>query len=719
MGLQDAFHSPTIDTSTHDIVGDFFVPMLQNATRYDRGVGYFSSGWLRATAQGMVDFAANGGRARWITSPILSETDWEYLQKGEAAREDELLREVLEQNIDDLADTLANDTLSALAWMIADGILDFRLALPHSKLDRGDFHVKFGIFEDDQGHRVSFNGSYNDSIQGLRNYESFNVFPSWEFTSSYVENAERQFQRLWENDDPHVRVYLLPEAARRQILKLRTNERPYPEADGYQFPTESPTGGTGEPDIELWDHQREAIEAWVDNDFVGLLNMATGSGKTVTALVAAERRLDLQLLVIAVPTKNLVEQWDDELRSVTGFPEPIRVYESSAKWQDRVFRKLRAGHRQDWPRPLILIGTVDSMSGDRFQSVLADAGIPDHSMLIVDEVHNVGAPTYRRILDEAYSMRLGLSATPERPYDEEGSEAIQTFFDREVYRYSMEDALKDDRLSPYTYHLYPAPLTEEEHEKYVKLTRAILQARSEDSSDATYFTNNKLDGDSRDVEQLLFKRADVLKKAAAKTDLISDILEDHPLERGLIYCADKEQLRAVQEILHDLGVVHLKYIGETPSEKRRSALDALASGQVPAIVAIDCLDEGVDVPVVDTAIILASSRNERQFIQRRGRVLRKAPGKDKATLVDAIALPPPSVGRDGKWMLKGELARAKKMADLADNRHQVLLRLKEITKRYGVLLTELLSGDGKPDETNTIDETDSNHAEGTVPKPDS
>jgi superfamily II DNA or RNA helicase len=215
----------------------------------------------------------------------------------------------------------------------------------------------------------------------------------------------------------------------------------------------------------------------------------------------------------------------------------------------------------------------------------------------------------------------------------------------------------------------------------------------------------------------------VLKKATEKTDLIREILAEHPLERGLIYCADKEQLREVQEILHELDVVHLKYIGETPAEKRKSALEALASGQVPAIVAIDCLDEGVDVPVVDTAIILASSRNERQFIQRRGRVLRKAPGKEKATLVDAIALPPPSVGRDGKWMLKGELARAKKMAELADNEHRSLLRLKEITERYGVYLTELLdSGDRTTEEdakTDDLpDDSNSNHAEGTFSETD-
>ncbi|WP_118838218.1 DEAD/DEAH box helicase family protein [Salinibacter ruber] len=693
MSLRDAFPARTIDTSSHDIVGDFFVPMLQNATRYDRGVGYFSSGWLRANAQGMVDFAANGGRARWITSPKLSESDWQHLQKGDRARRDRKLRDVLSRRIDDLERSLENDTLSTLAWLVADGILDFRLAVPREKLDQGDFHVKFGIFRDDDDNRVGFNGSYNDSIQGLRNYESLNVFPSWDDASVYVDNVEDRFQRLWEDEDPSVRTYVLPEAARHQIIELRSDERPYRPPESVEYPTMVPTAQVGEDGMELWAPQKDAIEAWVENDCVGLLNMATGSGKTVAALVVAESRPDLQLLVIAVPTTNLVEQWGEELQSVTDFSDPVLIFGSSAEWQDRVFRKLRAGHRRGWPKPLVLIGTMASMSGDRFQSVLADAGIPERAMLIVDEVHNVGAPTYRRILDPSYSLRLGLSATPKRQYDKEGSDAIVDFFEEEVYHYSMEEALADEQLSPYTYHVYPAPLTTDEYEEYLSLTQRILAARNDAGEDATLFTNNRLDGDSQDVEMLLFRRANILKKATAKVDLVREMLDDHPLERGLIYCADREQLQSVHEILRDLGVVHLRYTGETPKEKRQSALDALAAGDVPAILAIKCLDEGVDVPAADTAILLASSRNERQFIQRRGRILRQAPGKDTATLVDAIALPPPEVGRDGKWMLEGELARAQTMAELADNQHGALLQLQDHAERYGVYLSELLADD--------------------------
>ncbi len=198
-----------------DLAQDFFVPVLSSAVRYDRAVGYFSSGWLRNNALGMLGFAADGGRGRWVTSPILSEEDWEALQSGDAARRDPALHWALEHNIADLSELLEKDTLSALTWMVADGVLGFRLALTRNKFERGDFHDKFGVFTDAEGDQISFNGSYNDSIQGSRNYESIKIFCSWEshFASLVSEDIKR-FEQLWSNRDPSVRVFDMPEAAR-------------------------------------------------------------------------------------------------------------------------------------------------------------------------------------------------------------------------------------------------------------------------------------------------------------------------------------------------------------------------------------------------------------------------------------------------------------------------------------------------------------------------
>ncbi len=695
MALKQVARSGILDTSTHDLISDFFVPMLRASIRYDRGVGYFSSGWFRAAAAGMVEFAANAGRARWITSPILSEKDWKALREGEAARNDAVLRDTLRQNVADLAEALEQQTLSALAWMVADGILEFKLALPYNKLADGDFHTKFGIFSDFFDDSVSFSGSYNDSLKGLRNYEDISVFCSWESPfDQWVPKYQERFEQLWENKDPNVRVFDLPAAARAQIIELRTLERPYPKPSWMpQYGVDFAAGSIREGKAyKLWEHQEKAIEQWEENDRVGILSMATGSGKTLTALAAASRCVDLNLLLIAAPRKNLVDQWKEEVERFTNFPEPLLIYQDASSWQDRLFSKLRAGHRSGWPQPLVLIGSLQSLGGSRFQSVLDDAGIPEQSLIIVDEVHNVGAPTYQKILNTEYTWRLGLSATPERHYDEEGTGVIMEYFEKVVFSYTMEQALKDGHLTPYAYHVYAAQLSEEEYEHYLKLTRQILAARGQ-SEDATVTmqTNNRLDGDQPGVEQLLFRRAGILKKAASKTDVIQQVLQDHPPERSLIYCADREQLEDVGKVLSTANIPHLKYIGETPMAQRYAALDGLASGDVPVLVAIDCLDEGVDIPAVDAAIILASSTNDRQFIQRRGRVLRKSSNKARAKLVDIISLPPTSVGQDGRWMLQGELERAKKMAKLADNRHEALVQIKSYT---GALLTELLQDDG-------------------------
>ena len=205
--LSELHFASTFDTSTSDLITDFFVPALKKSVRYDRGVGYFSSGWFRIAAAGMVEFAGNAGRARWVTSPILDPSDWEALQTGDAARTDPLLYVRLQTQIADIAETLAQNTLSALAWMVADAILDFKIAVPRAKLDRGDFHGKFGIFTDATGIQVSFNGSYNDSIQGTRNYEAVKVFASWEAAVvSLVAGDAAQFQRLWDNHDPNVKA---------------------------------------------------------------------------------------------------------------------------------------------------------------------------------------------------------------------------------------------------------------------------------------------------------------------------------------------------------------------------------------------------------------------------------------------------------------------------------------------------------------------------------
>jgi superfamily II DNA or RNA helicase len=445
----------------------------------------------------------------------------------------------------------------------------------------------------------------------------------------------------------------------------------------------------------LWKHQVEAIRAWENNDRRGLISMATGTGKTLAALVAAQRCPELRLLVIAVPRLVLVDQWASEASHHTQFPKPILVHESAANWQEPLFNRLRGSRWRANGDPVFVIGTLQSLSKPHFASVLADADVFGQSLLIVDEVHHAGAPTYRSVLQDQFHWRLGLSATPARYFDEEGTQIIQEYFGPTVYVYDLRHALQDGYLCPYHYFVYAAHLTKEEFKKYLHLTEKILHLRGKSVAEAlTLESHNIVDSDSEEIKQLLFNRARILKKCSSKLCALERALNDHPLKRCLIYCADNEQLDDVTNMLKRKHILHLRYTAATPTESRCSALQALGAGYVPVLAAIDCLDEGVDIPAVNEALIMASSSNKRQFIQRRGRILRKAPGKSFAKLIDIVVLPPLSSGPDARWMLNGELARIKEMAELAENKHDALLRVKQYAAPYGVLLSQLLSGEG-------------------------
>ena len=348
-----------LDSSAANLVKDFFDPALSLSVGYDRAVGYFSSGWLKAAAEGMLRFAANGGRARWVTSPILDEQDWEALRSGDSARSDPVLRTAIDRNVADLAQALEKETLSALAWMVADGVLTFKLALPREKLVGGEFHDKFGVFSDAFGNRISFNGSYNDSVQGNRNYESITAFCSWEPAyDQLVEKASERFERLWNNMDPNVRVFDLPQAAHNQILRLRDSRRPYPKPEWVEEKDEASRGHPSvrpsvPGDLLIRDYQLEAIEAWFGQDCRGLLEMATGTGKTITSLAASVRLYEREgrlAVIIACPYQHLVDQWYEEARRF-GY-SPVRAYKSRNSWLDGLNERVIAYNRRDTGPPV-------------------------------------------------------------------------------------------------------------------------------------------------------------------------------------------------------------------------------------------------------------------------------------------------------------------------------------------------------------------------------
>ncbi|MFT3783700.1 MAG: DEAD/DEAH box helicase family protein [Nibricoccus sp.] len=699
----------------------------------------------------MAKFASNGGRARWVTSPILSESDWDALYSGEQARENETLKAALARNISDLQRSLEIDTLAALSWMVADNILDFRLAVPREKLAGGEFHDKFGVFADDEGNRVSFNGSYNDSIQGSRNYESIKVFYSWEPAfAALVEADANRFERLWNNGDPNVRIYPLPEAAREQILKLRSTERPYlklPElppqatvlvsqapsveddqikitvsaesseqADATQPPRSIPEIHEQSPaktivanqclvlpnGLDVRDYQKDAIRAWSANQGRGIFAMATGTGKTITALTlatkVAERNPDQPFAVIILcPFINLCRQWEGELLRF-GL-EAVSCYEGQRTW-DLLFDEAHQRLHANIIKQAAFVVSNATFLTDAFQARLRNRLSSQRVsyLIIADEAHNLGAKRIQQCLPQQIQLRLALSATPERHHDPEGTKAIFDYFGRIVYEFPLARAIAEGFLTPYEYHPILVTLTSDEAQEYWSITREL--ARHWPTED---------DGElGEGAMRLLIKRARLIGAASDKLTQLDSLLSRLPEKprSGLFYCGDgrmtdllsreeKRQIEAVAELAgntHNLRVRTFTYLEK--SADREEILRDLRTGFLDGVVAIRCLDEGIDLPALKIGFLLASSSNPRQFVQRRGRLLRNAPGKDKATIYDFIVVPPPMDGdvNDAAFNLernlfRGELKRITEFCQTALNGYAAMNLLAPLRKHYNLLVS--------------------------------
>jgi len=695
---------PTVlTTSSDDLIKDFFEPALCAAESYSRGVGFFSGAWMRMAAAGMANFAARGGYARWVTSPILSQNDWEALWLGEKAKTDDVLMQALCRNVQDLRTTLQKDTLSAIAWMVADRVLDFKLALPRNKLEQGEFHDKFGIFADSEGNRISFNGSYNDSIQGLHNYESIKVFTSWtEGFKDIVDSDDRRFEDLWANRDPNVEVYDLPSACRAEILKLRQPDRPYtlpPWIDripGRELGAEYKTVFVPPPGFAPRDYQKKAMQKWLDNQGRGILAMATGTGKTPTALYLAYKvaeKIKPCLIVVTCPYLNLAKQWANGMRSF-GL-NPICCYGAWTSWYDKLQNILTGLTIGSIPMLPIVVTNATFLS-DRFQHMFALPQVP--RFLIADEVHNLGADKIRNCLDPNVQYRLGLSATPERQHDEVGSAAILDYFGGIVFEYGIAEAIRDDVLCRYLYYPILIDLTVEEGEKYWDLTTKIARLfASEEGAEL-----------SPNLKFLLLARSRLLASASNKLPTLDALLREGSidLDRAIVYCGDgrvedeestddaliRQVDAAVRLLGTDLRLRVRKFTCDEPMEEREEILRMLRDGSLNAAVAIRCLDEGIDIPDVRMAFLLASSTNPRQFIQRRGRLLRKAEGKTRAHIWDFIIRPPDMGGQSDdatfnveRRLFQRELRRIVEFCKTAENGDAALHELEGLRQRYNLL----------------------------------
>ena len=451
---------PCLNTSENDLVQELYQPCLQWASRFDRGVGYFTTGWLSHNVAGLSDFASRGGVMRLITSPILSNDDSDAII---LSNEDDpsvyaKFEEALSRNVDDLKAEMKSDILNAFSWMLYDGIIEMKFAIPCKKLGNGDFHDKFGVFYRD-GEALSFSGSINDSIHGFHNYESIKVFKTWAGTKEYVESDAERFNRLWYCKDSNLKIYTTPEAIKLKIFKLRTADRPYHLAK--------------KPNNK-WAHQDKAVSCFMEKEH-GILAMATGTGKTVTAMKIINKLFEenkIRRVVITMFGNDLLDQWAKQTRDNYKNKQIYYQYESHKDLNKFIMH----------PDNAILLISRDAGNLSKLLNLLGrmPGDYKNDTLFIFDEVHGAGSNSFVENLSgriSPYRYRLGLSATPEREYDDEGNNFIQTEIGEIIFTFSLEDAIRKGILCEFDYIPLPYILTEEEKAKKKKSSQRLMQEK--------------------------------------------------------------------------------------------------------------------------------------------------------------------------------------------------------------------------------------------------
>ncbi len=702
--LTDITIKPQYRSDRDNLLRDFYIPCLAEVVLYRRAVGYFTSDSLSAAAQGLTALIKRRGRLQLVASPILDADDARAIQEGYRRRE-EILETALVRALE--RGPLPEQTverLGFLAWLISEGLLDIRLALVDTNSGLGIYHEKIGIFSDADTNIIAFTGSANESLGGLvSNFESIDVFRSWiPADHERIDPKVQDFEALWDNRTPGLRVFTFPEAAKRALLRFRPTHPPErePEVGSIVVPGFTERDGPVIPrDLVIRDYQKQAVEAWFRASCRGIWKMATGTGKTIAALAAAvqlyrqlQRSSRPLAVIIVCPYKHLVAQWAKEAQRFQF--SPLKCFESRERWFQPLLDGLSSLAFGNQPY-FAAITTCATFQSAAFQEALTSVRVP--LLLVGDEVHNMGADTIRAVLPDAAPYRLGLSATPERWYDEAGTEALFSYFGPVMYEITLGDAIRMKALTEYYYWPIPVELTEEESLRYVELTKRLAALVGD--GDKELVTAN---ADAR-VKKLLIDRARIV--ASAQNKLAALEARMRPLKsstHNLVYCGDgeveyapaNEAVRQLDAVAHMLGVgLGMKvnsYTAETLLDDRRDLQESFAAGELQALVAIRCLDEGIDIPQTRRAFILASSTNPKQFIQRRGRILRRAPGKADAEIFDFLVVPPGDLLDEGTFkverrLFRKELERVALFASLAKNGPQAMNTLLPQRQRYALL----------------------------------
>jgi superfamily II DNA or RNA helicase len=674
---------------SNSILNELYNPVLKNAKSYKRSVGYFNSKLLLHLVEGLEGLINNSGTFQLIVSPQLDQEDIEAINDGYALKD--LVSDKLVNELNKLYYTLEDiDNLILLKQLIKNGFLEIKVALLKNK---GIYHEKIGIFADMEDKKIAFNGSLNETYAALfNNYESIDVFRSW-IPSEYQRIIEKEvkFDELWNNNNKYVDVLEFPTAVIDKIIKKNKKNIPLQKEvfSDYQIKDEGPK--LLDKSLKYRDYQLKAILEWKKNNYRGIFSMATGTGKTLTAigaLVHLWNNISEPLFTIIIcPYTHLVEQWIEDLERFN--IKSIIAY-GQYKWENDLKNEVRS-ISHGLKNYSCVITTNSTYSTDRFQKTINKIKVKQ--VIIVDEVHNFGAKKIRDMFIDKIEYRLALSATPKRYFDEEGTNDIIEYFDKIVFELSLRDAIEKDFLTKYYYFPVLVYLNDDEYEEYKEITLKIAKC---------YVSSSNEDSVSDSLTSLLIKRARILNLAESKIDCFKKLIDSRTGSyNNLVYCAagkqknDKRQIDVITDILgNELNMDIRRFTSQEKKDARSRIIEDFSNNSTQCIVAIKCLDEGVNIPSIETAYILASSGNEKEFIQRRGRVLRKYPGKKFAKIYDFVVLP--RVIKDvpfiedklkniDKRIINKELARMKEFTDLSINKSDGERVIYDIEEAYEII----------------------------------
>lgn len=649
-------------TYKNNVVREFYTPVLKESVLYQRAVGFFTSGALIDLTKGLKGLIQNHGAIQFIVSPRLLKEDIEAINKGYEHKA--IIGRALMRDFKDPENYYEEARLNFLAYLIEEGFLDIKVAFTPPNKSTGMYHEKVGILTDANGNKIVFTGSLNETLNAYHiNSESIVVFKSWEESKTYVDEIQNDFDQLWNMQDEELEILEFPKVLKKRFEVLRK-----PELDSFfenadynkdeeEFNNSYYRLDKGIPkvpdDFEFRPYQKIAINKWADSGYKGIFDMATGTGKTYTGLGAVVRLFEdthRLAVIIVCPYQHLVEQWveDIELFNMT----PIIGYSSSKQtdWKKRLKNDVHD----------FSIGVIDTFCFVTTNATYSSSFVSEQmnslgkeTLLLIDEAHNFGSTNLQTKLYPQIQYRLALSATLERHGDEEGTAVLKEYFGEKCIEYDLNRAIHEEKLTPYYYHPILIYLQEDEYERYKELSYLASKECHKDKKGKIVITERG--------KRLLLERARVIAGAKNKLSKLRELMENYKHDSHiLVYCGatriqdysndcsarDEEgerQIEAVSKMMGiDLGMRVTHFTSNESAEEREVIKRCFATtSPYQAIVAIKCLDEGVNIPSIKTAFILASTSNPKEYIQRRGRVLRLSKNKPFAVIYDFVTLTEP------------------------------------------------------------------------------